>query len=317
MKMKFNTIKIGVIFFTAVLFGLTFANPRKSDYIGSDKCLSCHNELHPEICTGWENSSMHLVIKEISDDEDIPGDFTVNSLFKREDVKFRIGFKSGRYAYIDSDFKVLPLEWRAKDAVWKKRSSPDASTTCFGCHATGYFVSSKEFVELGVGCEACHGPGGKHADSDEKIGTIVNPAKLSRDRNRMICGQCHSFGYDHSGTYRFPVVSAGIDSSTGEKILTPFHPGDDLTTAFADKKAKPTETGHAYSLLVQTPEYFSKQLCTDCHDPHNKQNNTTMLIDPSNGTCMKCHKDSMKDLETHHEADKKLCWKCHKYAHTH
>ena len=315
--MKFNTIKIVFVFLTAVLFGLTFGNPRKSDYIGSDKCLSCHNESHPEICREWENTSMHLVIKEVSDDEDIPGDFTVNSVFKREDVKFRIGLNSGRNAYIGSDFKVFPLEWRERDAVWKKRSSSDASVTCFGCHTTGYFVSSKEFVELGVGCEACHGPGKKHAGSDKKIGTIVNPEKLSRDRNLMICGQCHSFGYDHSGVYRFPVVCAGIDSSTGEKILTPFQPGDDLTTAFEDKKAKPTETGHAYSLLIQTPEYYSKQLCTDCHAAHGKSGNPAMLIDASNGTCLKCHKNPMKDLAVYSEADKKLCWECHKYAHTH
>jgi formate-dependent nitrite reductase cytochrome c552 subunit len=53
---------------------------------------------------------------------------------------------------------------------------------CFECHSTG-----KEF---GVRCEACHGPGAKHAASAGKA-NIVNPAKLSAAALNDYCGKCH------------------------------------------------------------------------------------------------------------------------------
>ena len=205
--MKIKLFKLHVLIFVVVFSGFVFGGEYPGEYVGSSKCITCHSILHPEICTGWQNTAMHLVIKEVSDDEDIPGDFTMNSVFKREDVKFRIGLKSGRFVYIGSDFTVFPLQWMEKDAVWKERKSADASMTCFGCHTTGYFVSSKEFVEPGVGCEVCHGPGEKHIKSPCSADFIVNLAKLSRDRSRMICGQCHSAGKDPSGEFGFPIMS--------------------------------------------------------------------------------------------------------------
>ncbi|MFC1558318.1 cytochrome c3 family protein [candidate division KSB1 bacterium] len=315
--MKIKLIKLYVLIFVLVFSGFIFGGPRSSEYVGSSKCITCHSSMHPKICRGWQHTPHHLVMKEISEDEDIPGDFSVNSVFKKEDIKYIIGYKSGRYTYIGFDFTVFPLQWMEKDSAWKERASADASMTCFGCHTTGYFVSSKEFVEPGIGCEVCHGPGEKHVKSEGSIEFIVNPKKLSRDRSRMICGQCHSAGNDPSGKFGFPIMSDGIDSATDEKILRPFIPGEDLTLGFVDAKPKVAKRSDEYSSLMQAPDYFAKLICTDCHDPHNKQNNPSMLIDASNGTCLKCHEDYTKDLAVHKEVDKKHCWECHKYAHTH
>ena len=50
---------------------------------------------------------------------------------------------------------------------------------------------------LGVSCERCHGPGGEHAalnlakDAKPTGQAIVNPAKLSRDRQLGLCSLCH------------------------------------------------------------------------------------------------------------------------------
>ena len=310
---KINPIDSTQVFKSYVKIGY----PLNTDYAGSEKCLICHNDLNPENCNEWLNSAHHLGTKYASDYNDIPGDFNKNPFFKKKDVKIIIGYKSGRYVFIGNDLQVFPIEWSQTDTVWKKRSVHDAAVNCFGCHTTGYFVSFKKFAELGVGCEACHGPGKKHIDSKGENSSIINPAKLSPDRNRMVCGQCHSTGRDISGTYRFPVICAGINSETGENILGPFQPGEDLTSVFVDAKQKSVRTGYAYSSLIQAPEYYSKLICTDCHGPHGKSENHSMLIDEPNELCLKCHINSIDDLSVHRDADKTTCLNCHKLNHTH
>jgi Cytochrome c554 and c-prime len=85
---------------------------------------------------------------------------------------------------------------------------------CIFCHnvapnpgrdpTTGAFNTS--VAELGVACEACHGPGGQHVRqrrraADPSPGTahgsaplesaMTNPARLSPSRSADICGRCH------------------------------------------------------------------------------------------------------------------------------
>lgn len=53
---------------------------------------------------------------------------------------------------------------------------------CFECHSTD--------KELGVRCEACHGPGATHAASAGKA-SIINPAKMTSTALNDYCGKCH------------------------------------------------------------------------------------------------------------------------------
>lgn len=87
-------------------------------------------------------------------------------------------------------------------------------------------------AELGVGCEACHGPGEEHARRNAdpvrrklltlardvaaaRDPTIVNPARLTPDRAAALCGRCH--GQRIAADVR-PFLTHG----------DPFVPGDDL-----------------------------------------------------------------------------------------
>jgi hypothetical protein len=77
---------------------------------------------------------------------------------------------------------------------------PQDTHLCFGCHNTasstgGHF--DPDHLILGVTCEACHGPGLKHA-SAMKAGRItegstyvLNPAKLDPVDAVDFCGSCH------------------------------------------------------------------------------------------------------------------------------
>jgi hypothetical protein len=73
--------------------------------------------------------------------------------------------------------------------------------SCFGCHSTGTPSLGKAFeiqpAELGVRCEACHGPGRQHAELisqgelDAARRAIGNPARLEAPALMNFCGACH------------------------------------------------------------------------------------------------------------------------------
>lgn len=70
---------------------------------------------------------------------------------------------------------------------------------CFRCHSTGPISLGERLSiqpsELGVQCEACHGPGGEHAAraaaGDLSDPGIVDPGKLEPDALMQLCGRCH------------------------------------------------------------------------------------------------------------------------------
>ena len=295
--------------------------PLNEGYIGSEKCISCHLHLDPEIVNGWRTGTHHTTMKSVSGNEDILEIFGMNASLETKDVLAVIGHKNGGYAFVGTDFQVYPSEGLLvseseppyeppHNEIGIKGKELDASQRCLGCHATGFSVSEKTFVEPGVGCEACHGPGKKHVDTRGSADTIVKPSDLPPDRSRMVCGQCHSLGKDPSGKHPFPVMRDG-------GTLKPYQPGQDMALGFVDDKPVIARKGGEYSLLVQSPEYYAKQVCMDCHDPHGRNENPSMLIHGTSETCLRCHRISFPDLSTHWGADKSPCWECHDYAHTH
>jgi len=104
----------------------------------------------------------------------------------------------------DGDLFIAPIQYNADTGRWVNYHEGDWDKRpwllkCGGCHATGVDLEEKNFVEPGVGCEACHGPGSIHAALPksavfEKRATIVNPAKLTGGVAVQICGSCHNRG---------------------------------------------------------------------------------------------------------------------------
>lgn len=78
----------------------------------------------------------------------------------------------------------------------------DAEEThrCFACHNTASSTAGQfdpDHLIPGVTCEACHGPGAKHASAmrqgrvAEGIAHVLNPAKLGPADSVDFCGACH------------------------------------------------------------------------------------------------------------------------------
>lgn len=93
-------------------------------------------------------------------------------------------------------------KWPEAAGVVYRTFDPDAAILrCFQCHSTGPLSLGphREIVpgELGVRCEACHGPGKAHVDA-VRAGNlpvarraIQNPGRMSASAQVELCGDCH------------------------------------------------------------------------------------------------------------------------------
>ena len=158
---------------------------------------------------------------------------------------------------------------------------------CLECHA-GYFEAvappngnlydTKNFV-LGISCERCHGPGWEHVAGakfkTEPAQTIVNPAKLTPDRQFDVCAQCHG--------------------GPGEHLLAPpfsYVPGQPLAKYIdlgsADVGAEVDVHGKQVIVLKKSRCFQSSanMSCSTCHDVHERQRNLAEFSQ----RCLSCHK---------------------------
>uniref|UniRef100_A0A7C4AJW0 Cytochrome C n=1 Tax=Thermodesulfovibrio aggregans TaxID=86166 RepID=A0A7C4AJW0_9BACT len=87
-------------------------------------------------------------------------------------------------------YSRMSRSWEAIEKMGDKISQ-DELKGCYQCHTTGYgkkegFVSLKKTPHLkNAGCEVCHGPGKKHAETK-------NPEYIRRKFSLQICEPCHT-----------------------------------------------------------------------------------------------------------------------------
>ena len=144
---------------------------------------------------------------------------------------------------------------------------PEIVRRCFGCHTTasttkaGFHPSG---LVLGVDCEACHGPGAKHADlmdaekNSEGRQAIFNPGTLGPVAQVDFCGACHRTSYD--------VLETKIRSVEDVR----FQP-------YRLEKSRCWGEGDA------------RLTCIACHDPHQPLNHDPAAYDAK---CLACHASS-------------------------
>ncbi len=216
---------------TAVILAALLAFPGISKgegakgYVTSDSCRECHEEIYTE----WKKTPHARMLRNAFKDPDAveATDFGPEIPFKKSDIYFTIGshWIQKYLTLLGGQFYVLPKYWNIPEAkwepysIWNWREKP-YPITCNGCHAVGFDPDTRSYTEESIGCEACHGPGRSHVESEGDPGKIVHPAKLSKERRDMICEACHTDGKDiKTQMYPFPIG---------------FKPGEDLTDYFTD-----------------------------------------------------------------------------------
>lgn len=200
----------------------------------------------------------------------------------------------------------MPLTWYVERNGWDMSPGYEEANDrfdrkiildCMTCHNavpgfTRFTQNDFSEVPLGISCERCHGPGSDHV-SARSAGwspppgapdtTIVNPARLDRDRQLANCQQCHLAGVF--------VYAPGEDVTTflsGQTLAenrTVFVPEDQLTD--------PDWVGidsHPVRLARSACYAATEMTCSTCHDSHRSAED---LPDGwYNSRCATCHTDA-------------------------
>ena len=221
---------------------------------------------------------------------------------------------------------------------------------CIKCHSTAYRpgqdpetgVLDTKVAELGIACEACHGPGEEHVRLNRDplrryalyLGeggdpSIVHPARVSARRSAQICGQCHSASQPKTQALTQSWMQTG----------TPYRAGDDLeethtiirrpkgmsgsrdpydifnSTFWRDGVVR--VSGRDYNGTADSPCYKGGEFsCLSCHSMH-QSDPVDQLARGMQGdqACLQCHSDFRKRIaqHSHHAADSSgaRCYNCH------
>ena len=260
------------------------------------------------------------------------------------------------------ELQLAPFVWMVREQAFLPRAEafvvpPDEplppagwASGCIACHAVAG-EPRRDFErdrfdtrvgELGVACEACHGPGGAHAehyrdpvlryaarrrhDHDPRI---VQPAALAPDRSAAVCGQCHAYAFprDERGWWAegySRAFRAGDLLEPSRTLLSPdAGPGAPTIDAPLSALFWPDGSvrvgGREYNGLVASACYARgagerKATCLSCHAMHAGDPAGQIAPDrEGDAGCTRCH-DTPKDRAHSHHAEGSLgarCVGCH------
>jgi hypothetical protein len=216
----------------------------------------------------------------------------------------------------------LPFLWHLGERRWVPRKSmfvapPQADEretdrwqrVCIKCHATNGtsihpLEGSTRVADLGIACEACHGPGAAHVDwrrrhaddppgaRSEESGTgIVDPGALDPVRASGVCGQCHGIHTFAPEEAYLRWLHEGNEYRPGEDLLArgtllsgrPERNSETLRAWVATRPGLMEEyfwsdgevrvSGREFNGLVESPCYVRGEgerrlSCLSCHELH-------------------------------------------------
>jgi hypothetical protein len=209
------------------------------EYVGSEKCSTCHMAKYND----WKTSGHPYILRpaSIAQYEPIP----LPNGYIWNDISYMVGgarWKArfvGKDGYIittDKEGNSMPTQWNLATGRWVDFSTgKPQSFNCGPCHTTGYSTAGNQgglpgiegtWKFEGVQCERCHGPGADHAATGDKERILI-------DRTAEFCGSCHVQGEKEKIKARKGFIAS--NSQYNEYLASP---------------------------------HLGKLVCTSCHDPH-------------------------------------------------
>ncbi|HAV63929.1 MAG TPA: C cytochrome precursor [Verrucomicrobiales bacterium] len=259
----------------------------------------------------------------------------------------------------------LPFYWLKETQSWVPArdtflKDPNAqhpsviwNQACIRCHATGgqprpaslNDVFETRVGELGIACEACHGPAEEHVRANrdprrryalhlagEGDPTIVNPARLDSRKASMICGDCHNikyfaedrkwlqegFQYRPGGDLEETTPSMNLRDPAKEHLLAKVLQTDtNFVRGAYWSDGMVRVSGRDYNGMINAPCFQRGELsCLSCHSMHHSDPKDQLAARmETNEACFQCHGDFRDKLADHTrhapESAGSLCYNCH------
>lgn len=217
-----------------------------------------------------------------------------------------------QWFHLYPDLDLAPddgLHWSGSYKSWNAR--------CAECHATGfeknYDVKQQNYqshqAEIGVGCEACHGPAQAHVDWAES-GKSLNTARWSGTND---IGLLLNLNLDDQSQNELRGYLAGTQTALSQLTAaevqiqqcagchsrrepfeagnplpgTPFHDAyrlSNLRNGLYHPDGQIEDEVYVYGSFLQSKMYANGVACSNCHNPH-----TATLKVEGNALCTQCH----------------------------
>ena len=220
------------------------------------------------------------------------------SVSQRFDFVIGSGRKGQTYLYWGKEDQLfqLPVSYWTEVASWVNSPgygdrtldfSRPVVARCLECHATYFEATDSGVVNryrrtnytVGISCEKCHGPGKQHAGlnapgaAKPQDQAIVNPAKLSRDRQLALCSLCHG----GIGVAKAPVFSYTVGNTLEDFLKLEIPKPDEALDVH----------GNQVALLERSKCFQSSEMtCSTCHNVHVRQRELGNFSEK----CLACHK---------------------------
>jgi tetratricopeptide (TPR) repeat protein len=264
-----------------------------------------------------------------------PDGATINVLEKSADYVVGSGNHSRTYLHRAPSGKLieLPVSWYSeKGGYWHMSPAYDRpdhagfsreiTYRCMFCHNAYPEIPPRADVwdgavymgplPEGIDCQRCHGSGAAHvkaAQEGKPAGTIVNPARLSRERQTEVCMQCHL----ETTSSHLPAIRL----RQGRAVFS-YRPGEPLEDYALHFDHAPG-TGHDGKFEIVNAAYGMRKsacflksatlTCTTCHDPHGQPRNYARVCQGCHGSahsekampeCVSCHMERRRPADVIH-----------------
>ena len=261
-----------------------------------------------------------------------------------ERIDYLIGSGDQSISYLhrtgDGQLTQFPVSWYASEGRWAMSPGfdrPDHSGfsraityRCMFCHnaypdvaeGAGNWDGATVFpakLPEGIDCQRCHGPGADHVAAarqgkgpKEIQAAIVNPARLTPERENEICLQCHleTTSMQLPGSvmrFGLGVFSYRAGQPLSDYILYFDHaPG----TGYDDKFEFVSSPYRLRKSACFTASE-GRLTCTNCHNPH-QEPPPEVLQQQTDRACMKCHESRIAALVSQAaHTESRDCATCH------
>ncbi|MCL4872024.1 MAG: hypothetical protein KJ063_23940 [Anaerolineae bacterium] len=292
------------------------------------------------------------------------------------EIEYVIGYQY-RQEYLFREeggvLRRLPLQWSVEQQAyfsywnfqegsmpsfedfWAQMTSLNSAWNlfCARCHTTSLTIYDKnanhtyavtDWVDDGIACEACHGPGSHHINyfkhnyinriaaainsrlRGQPVAYIATAPKMTAGQDLSVCARCHGADIYLGTTDVYRIYEPGYSREGRINDLSPYFkeapltPGRTTFTVEVYDDGRPKGIGMVFRSFVESESHIAAGVrCYDCHNPHQNKAATQpglLAAGPeSDNYCLACHTTISQNITGHtfHEANTpgSFCYDCH------